>query len=147
MIKVAATKSDPSCRSSPPAKRAKTSEGGPTLSVQPGEAPLPQIAIAPRTTLDIVPPASTSALNSRKRRASHSPKLDTLPPRPVLPPEPTPSTNVSIPSLLSEDSGKKKGRTNTPWTAAEEQRLKHMRDGGNSWSEIAKVWSRTVVHI
>ncbi|KAL0256257.1 hypothetical protein SLS55_008649 [Diplodia seriata] len=34
----------------------------------------------------------------------------------------------------------KKGRTNTPWTAAEEQRLKIMRDAGNSWSEIAKVW-------
>jgi len=33
----------------------------------------------------------------------------------------------------------KKGRTNTPWTAAEEQRLKAMRDAGNSWSEIAKV--------
>lgn len=33
----------------------------------------------------------------------------------------------------------KKGRTNTPWTPAEEQRLKVMRDAGNSWSEIAKV--------
>lgn len=33
----------------------------------------------------------------------------------------------------------KKSRTNTPWTAAEEQRLKQMRDAGNSWSEIAKV--------
>lgn len=35
--------------------------------------------------------------------------------------------------------GKKKGRTNTPWTAEEEQRLKAMRDAGNTWSEIAKV--------
>lgn len=34
---------------------------------------------------------------------------------------------------------KKKGRTNTPWTAEEEQRLKAMRDAGKSWSEIAKV--------
>jgi hypothetical protein len=33
----------------------------------------------------------------------------------------------------------KKSRTNTPWTPAEEQRLKQMRDTGNSWSEIAKV--------
>ncbi|KAK3052938.1 hypothetical protein LTR09_006002 [Extremus antarcticus] len=32
----------------------------------------------------------------------------------------------------------KKGRTNTPWTPAEEQRLKHLRDQGSSWSEIAK---------
>jgi hypothetical protein len=34
---------------------------------------------------------------------------------------------------------RKKGRTNTPWTAEEEQRLKTMRDAGRSWSEIAKV--------
>lgn len=34
----------------------------------------------------------------------------------------------------------KKSRTNTPWTPAEELRLKQMRDTGNSWSEIAKVW-------
>jgi hypothetical protein len=33
----------------------------------------------------------------------------------------------------------KKSRTNTPWTPAEELRLKQMRDTGNSWSEIAKV--------
>lgn len=36
--------------------------------------------------------------------------------------------------------GKKKGRTNTPWTAEEEQRLKAMRDAGNTWSEIAKTF-------
>ncbi|KAF2124357.1 hypothetical protein P153DRAFT_130438 [Dothidotthia symphoricarpi CBS 119687] len=34
----------------------------------------------------------------------------------------------------------KKSRTNTPWTAAEELRLKQMRDAGNSWSEIAKTF-------
>lgn len=34
----------------------------------------------------------------------------------------------------------KKGRTNTPWTPAEEHRLKVMRDAGNSWSEIAKTF-------
>jgi hypothetical protein len=33
----------------------------------------------------------------------------------------------------------KKSRTNTPWTPAEEQRLKTMRDAQNSWGEIAKV--------
>lgn len=33
----------------------------------------------------------------------------------------------------------KKSRTNTPWSPAEEQRLKVMRDAGNSWGEIAKV--------
>lgn len=34
----------------------------------------------------------------------------------------------------------KKGRTNTPWTPAEEQRLKTLRDAGASWSEIAKTF-------
>jgi hypothetical protein len=38
----------------------------------------------------------------------------------------------------------KKSRTNTPWTAAEEQRLKNMREAGNSWADIAKVDS--IVH-
>lgn len=33
----------------------------------------------------------------------------------------------------------KKSRVNTPWTPAEEQRLKVLRDQGQSWSEIAKV--------
>ncbi|KAL2202355.1 hypothetical protein CC79DRAFT_1248953, partial [Sarocladium strictum] len=38
----------------------------------------------------------------------------------------------------------KKSRTNTPWTPQEEQRLKVMRDQGNSWAEIAKTFpSRT----
>ncbi|RDW66098.1 hypothetical protein BP6252_09733 [Coleophoma cylindrospora] len=38
----------------------------------------------------------------------------------------------------------KKSRTNTPWTPAEEQRLKVMRDAGNSWADIAKTFpSRT----
>lgn len=38
----------------------------------------------------------------------------------------------------------KRPRTNTPWTPQEEQRLKQMRDAGNSWSEIAKTFpSRT----
>lgn len=37
----------------------------------------------------------------------------------------------------------KKSRTNTPWTAAEEQRLKAMRDTGSSWADIAKVCNET----
>lgn len=39
----------------------------------------------------------------------------------------------------------KKSRTNTPWTPAEERRLKQMRDAGKSWSEIAKVSSCRVM--
>lgn len=33
----------------------------------------------------------------------------------------------------------KRSRTNTPWTPAEEHKLKNLRDAGNSWAEIAKV--------
>lgn len=51
---------------------------------------------------------------------------------------------IDDPSIGStvESTPKKKGRTNTPWTAEEEQRLKTMRDAGRSWSEIAKVCPR-----
>lgn len=48
----------------------------------------------------------------------------------------------SLPAPV-ETAPKKKGRTNTPWTAEEEQRLKTMRDAGRSWSEIAKVRNAT----
>ncbi|KAJ4347508.1 hypothetical protein N0V95_005382 [Ascochyta clinopodiicola] len=40
---------------------------------------------------------------------------------------------------IAQEPKIKKSRTNTPWTPAEELRLKQMRDTGNSWSEIAKV--------
>lgn len=36
----------------------------------------------------------------------------------------------------------KKSRTNTPWSPAEEQKLKSMRDAQHSWAEIAKVRRR-----
>ena len=44
----------------------------------------------------------------------------------------------SVP-LSPESSQKKTGRTNTPWTAEEERRLKKMRDARRTWNEIAKV--------
>lgn len=45
-------------------------------------------------------------------------------------------SNVSTPPIQSKA---KKGRINVPWTPGEEQRLKSMRDAGQSWSDIAKV--------
>jgi len=46
------------------------------------------------------------------------------------------------PSMSSPSMGPpaKKSRTNTPWTPAEEQRLRTMRDAGNSWADIAKTF-------
>ncbi|EPE06453.1 myb dna-binding domain protein [Ophiostoma piceae UAMH 11346] len=64
---------------------------------------------------------------------------------------PTPTSavtpNVAVKNLPSDEAGAnptpppaKKSRTNTPWTPAEEHRLKQMRDAGNSWAEIAKTF-------
>lgn len=50
----------------------------------------------------------------------------------------TPKVAAEVDSPVQEPK-LKKSRTNTPWTPAEELRLKQMRDAGNSWSEIAKV--------
>lgn len=50
----------------------------------------------------------------------------------------TPQVAADVESPAQEPK-LKKSRTNTPWTPAEELRLKQMRDAGNSWSEIAKV--------
>jgi len=48
--------------------------------------------------------------------------------------------STSAPSPMSQPIVKK-SRVNTPWTPAEEQRLKVMRDNGDSWALIAKVGS------
>lgn len=55
---------------------------------------------------------------------------------PVQPVQPVQPAQVDA---STEEPKMKKSRTNTPWTPAEELRLKQMRDAGNSWSEIAKV--------
>lgn len=130
----------------PPSKRPRTGVSSTSSPPHSVELPPPsQIPATSRATLDTHPP-SRPAPNPRKRAASRSPTGETkqfdLKPPPAAPiAESSSSAAVSIPSLLSEDSsGKKRSRTNTPWTAAEEQRLKQMRDAGNTWSEIAKVW-------
>jgi hypothetical protein len=96
--------------------------------------------------------SSVSPTNSRKRRASElggesalsASSSSTFTNQPGL------VTNAYGGEVLDPGSGPsqgqlpspvvKKGRTNTPWTPAEEQRLKTMRDAGNSWSEIAKTF-------
>jgi hypothetical protein len=56
--------------------------------------------------------------------------------------KPGPATGAVAGGAGSSAAGvtNKRPRTNTPWTPAEEQRLKTMRDAGNSWSEIAKTF-------
>ncbi|KAL4780762.1 hypothetical protein BJX76DRAFT_35187 [Aspergillus varians] len=78
-----------------------------------------------------MPPTQSSGSNSRKRRLS-----------------PQQGSSATMTTALGDDpvaaaaeaTPRKKGRTNTPWTAEEEQRLKTMRDAGRSWSEIAKTF-------
>lgn len=85
-----------------------------------------------------MPPSQISPSTARKRRLSpHSGTSTTM-----APPVPTTAAEADkdpIPSVPEPPTPKKKGRTNTPWSAEEEQRLKTMRDAGRSWSEIAKV--------
>lgn len=86
----------------------------------------------------------TVPVNPRKRRASGQ-----TGPNAIAPATAGTTSGYADPSGLVAGSAEletppqpvaKKGRTNTPWTAAEEQRLKTMRDAGSSWSEIAKTF-------
>ncbi|KAL6706974.1 hypothetical protein ACN47E_004924 [Coniothyrium glycines] len=88
------------------------------------------------------PPLSSPA--NRKRKSvnisqSHAPMTTSAASADVH------ANHAGAPGLPHADAGaqeplKKKSRTNTPWTPAEELRLKQMRDAGNSWSEIAKTF-------
>ena len=77
-------------------------------------------------------PAPNPPPNPRKRR----PSLQTAPLAAMAPPQLTGAVeaegNATVVMATPDSGTKKKGRTNTPWTAEEEQRLKTMR-------EIAKV--------
>ncbi|KAF2737716.1 hypothetical protein EJ04DRAFT_95528 [Polyplosphaeria fusca] len=53
---------------------------------------------------------------------------------------PAPAAQAADVDPSAQEPKAKKSRTNTPWTPAEEQRLKQMRDAGNTWSEIAKTF-------
>ncbi|EAW11487.1 uncharacterized protein ACLA_091850 [Aspergillus clavatus NRRL 1] len=87
-----------------------------------------------------MPPVQVSPQNPRKRRSS--PQSNTAPTMaaPVTSTATSGNTSQNARAGAPEAAPKKKGRTNTPWTAEEEQRLKTMRDAGRSWSEIAKAF-------
>lgn len=70
------------------------------------------------------PTTPTTVVNKNKRKAQ---------------PSSVPPASASVPGA-APGTPAKRPRTNTPWTAAEELRLKNMRDAGNSWSEIAKTF-------
>ncbi|KAI4148338.1 MAG: hypothetical protein LQ341_001620 [Variospora aurantia] len=84
--------------------------------------------------------------NPRKRKASGSAPMTGMPSPSISGYRPPPSAyepqsqhgEQPAEAQPAQGATPKKSRTNTPWSPAEEQRLKTMRDAGNSWSEIAK---------
>ncbi|KAJ5095792.1 hypothetical protein NUU61_005148 [Penicillium alfredii] len=128
----------------PTSKRIKTSattSAPPHLLAQQQVHPfhrVPTFEGIPIPTAPIPPPQPATA--SRKRPPSPATGSSTMMAAPMTPAggaiEGDPG---AIPGAV-ESTPKKKGRTNTPWTAEEEQRLKTMRDAGRSWSEIAKTF-------
>ncbi|CBX91391.1 hypothetical protein IAQ61_010747 [Plenodomus lingam] len=76
---------------------------------------------------------SVSLAQSQNQMATSSTSADA----PASQPPPPRSTDVDA---GAQEPKAKKSRTNTPWTPAEELRLKQMREAGNSWSEIAKTF-------
>ncbi|KAJ0420040.1 hypothetical protein BJY00DRAFT_285158 [Aspergillus carlsbadensis] len=79
-----------------------------------------------------MPQTQNPGSNPRKRRSSPPPSSTAA--------MTTSATGDDPVAATAEPTPRKKGRTNTPWTAEEEQRLKTMRDAGRSWSEIAKTF-------
>lgn len=83
------------------------------------------------------PTTSTTPVNPRKRRASHNANS---PPTALASASSGPQAALATaPSTIPDTAAKKKGRTNTPWTPEEEQKLQQMRGENKGWSEIAKV--------
>ncbi|CEL02773.1 Putative Myb-like transcription factor [Aspergillus calidoustus] len=78
-----------------------------------------------------MPQTQIPGSNPRKRRSSPPSSTAAMT---------TSATGDDPVAATAEPTPRKKGRTNTPWTAEEEQRLKTMRDAGRSWSEIAKTF-------
>ncbi|KAJ5698866.1 hypothetical protein N7462_000871 [Penicillium macrosclerotiorum] len=87
------------------------------------------------------PPQQQQQQSSTSRKRPPSPATgSTMMATPMNPAGGTIEGDPNALAPAAEPTPKKKGRTNTPWTAEEEQRLKTMRDAGRSWSEIAKTF-------
>jgi hypothetical protein len=112
----------------------------------PPSSDLPTLQSATTATQDSfpsAPPQPSASGNGRKRKSvSLAQPLDQMATPAAASGSQTANATIA-PSAESDVAAQeprpKKSRTNTPWTPAEEQRLKQMRDAGNSWSEIAKV--------
>ncbi|KAJ0104286.1 hypothetical protein J7T55_009450 [Diaporthe amygdali] len=115
---------------------------------QPAPAPAP----APRGRKRAAPPAAAATPTAPvsappqpvQTPVQQAPQIATpvpvpTPPAPIAAPT-QPATPVDNAQPAAQAPPAKKSRTNTPWTPAEELRLKQMRDNGSSWAEIAKTF-------
>ncbi|MCJ1442013.1 MAG: hypothetical protein MMC23_002505 [Stictis urceolatum] len=131
--------------SSPPSKRHQKQQHH--SHIQP-LAPQPQAGLASTLSGSSAESAGLAILStplspSRKRKTMEQPNPLTVPL--VAPAVDMGNAGPSAHDTSSTQSpgaipAPKKSRTNTPWTPAEEKRLKTMRDAGSTWSEIAKTF-------
>ncbi|KAH8723808.1 hypothetical protein GQ44DRAFT_619674, partial [Phaeosphaeriaceae sp. PMI808] len=106
--------------------------------------PAPPVTTTSQGSQSVAPPLPLTPTANRKRKSvtQHQPPDSMVSsaggaeqhPGSTVPQQ---GTDVEAPP---QEPKLKKSRTNTPWTPAEELRLKQMRDAGNSWSEIAKTF-------
>lgn len=98
---------------------------------------------APSTVSEISSNLETLQPSSPRQKRRVSGPTSSSPIAQVAGPSSSMAASSSMPEPESSSASMqppvKKSRTNTPWTAAEEQRLKNMREAGNSWADIAKV--------
>ncbi|TVY85082.1 Transcription factor MYB3R-3 [Lachnellula suecica] len=120
-------------------KRSDRADLGPASGIPPSSHNHPAVADA-SVKLETTP--SSGARNKRQRVSVPGPAASFGTMSSSSSNVPPPAGSQDEPSMSSPSMGPpaKKSRTNTPWTPAEEQRLKTMRDAGNSWADIAKTF-------
>ncbi len=120
---------------------------GPLPPHQPLFSHMPQMSYNPHhdhLLLAPQPPPTSPPTRKRKQPGMASmPGLQSMPPSGLGDPGGLGESMEPLGEPMPPVSAPKKSRTNTPWTPAEEQRLKMMRDAQNSWGEIAKVRTLT----
>jgi hypothetical protein len=134
-----------SFRSPPAHKRHKSSASATSPARMSAQVPANQSAatsedVSARAAASAMSATSSTPANPRKRRASNNAGS----PSAALTSAPgfAEASMTTAPPLTPDTATKKKGRTNTPWTPEEEQKLQQMRGENKGWSEIAKVNSR-----
>ena len=134
-----------------PAAQQQPTAGAPPAAPTPvvqrqRKRPNPATAVSTTSASPIIPPPIPTGTPVAANTVVPPPGTPGAPSTSAPTPTSAATPNVAVKSLPSDEAGAnptpppaKKSRTNTPWTPAEEHRLKQMRDAGNSWAEIAKV--------